>query len=94
MDIIEAGGADQYSSATDLFPKGATEYTPYTEYPIVNITAHSGLITFDFMNSPNGIEQTPLPQSQARKLLKGGRLLILHGEQWYDITGQKVRFNR
>ncbi len=92
VDIIEAGGADQYSSATDLFPNGATEYTPYTNYPIINITSHSGLISFDFMNNtPNGIEQTQTTPTQVRKILKDGRLLILHGEQWYDITGQKVR---
>lgn len=91
VDIIEAGGAEQYSSATDLFPNGATDYTPYTNYPIINITAHSGLITFDFMNMTNGFEHTQVPQSQARKAIKDGRLLIQYGEQWYDITGQKVQ---
>lgn len=92
VDIIEAGGADQYSSATDLFPNGATEYTPYTNYPIINISARSGLISFDFMNTPNGLEQTQATPTQVRKILKDGRLLILQGEQWYDITGQKVRY--
>ena len=91
VDIIEAGGADQYSSATDLFPNGATEYTPYATYPITDITTVSKEIRFLFMGGVTDIEQVSQPAGSSRKILRDGQLYILNGDRLLDMTGQPVR---
>ncbi len=45
-DIVDMG---YFGKPTDAFPAGATEYTPFKDYPITNIVEENGLITFDFM---------------------------------------------
>ncbi len=52
VDLIEADGvtsSSKYGKLKDAFPSGAKAYTPYSNYPITNITETSGVITFDFM---------------------------------------------
>ncbi len=52
VDIIEAdGSAPRFSAAkaTDAFPAGADEYTPYDDYPITNIEEKVRVVSFDFM---------------------------------------------
>ncbi|MBQ9339644.1 MAG: M6 family metalloprotease domain-containing protein [Paludibacteraceae bacterium] len=62
VDIMEADGKapnDNYGKASDAFPTGAEEYTPYEEYPITNITESNKIITFDFMGG-GGLERAIL----------------------------------
>ncbi len=63
VDLIEANGnAPDYSQgkASDLFPKGNTSYTPYTDYPITNIKEievdGNNIIVFDFMGGGDSLD--------------------------------------
>lgn len=63
VDLIEANGkAPDYSlgKPSDLFPNGATSYTPYTDYPITNIKEievdGSNIIVFDFMGGGDSLD--------------------------------------
>lgn len=54
VDIIEAtpntSTSKKGDKATDLYPTGATFFTPYDDYPLTNITeTEYGVISFDFM---------------------------------------------
>ncbi len=66
VDLIEADGvtsSSKYGKLKDAFPSGAKAYTPYSNYPITNITETSGVITFDFMGGGGedvtGVAVTP-----------------------------------
>lgn len=57
VDLIEAGGTPtsyRQGKTSDAFPRGATDYTEITNYPITDITesiSDNGLIAFNFMGS-------------------------------------------
>lgn len=63
IDLIKADGkATKSGDATDAFPAGAMDYTPYAKYPITHIQENEGVITFDFMGGgeeiiPDAIEE-------------------------------------
>lgn len=49
VDIIEAkSNSSAYTRATDLFPRGATEYTGIAEHPITDIREEDGVIYFSY----------------------------------------------
>ncbi len=79
VDIIEADGetpiktVDQYGyvvnngwhgKSGDAFPTGADNYTPFTNYPITNITEENGIITFDFMGGGNLTANEMIPAEE------------------------------
>jgi len=91
VDIIEAGGAGQYSSATDLFPNGANFFTPYETYPITDITSSSKIIHFNFMGGAEGIENTEEYADTSRKIFRNGQLIIEKNGKKYNALGNLVR---
>ncbi len=97
VDIIEADGeapayafddkgyiADMgyFGKSGDAFPAGATEYTPFENYPLTNIVEEGDQIEFDFMGggtplklvSPDGVENVDLQEAQILTI--------------YDLLGQ------
>ncbi|MBQ9439160.1 MAG: M6 family metalloprotease domain-containing protein [Paludibacteraceae bacterium] len=63
VDIIEAkSNKTGESYASDLFPTGATKYSPYTKYPITEITQLSdGRVAFKFMGGATDTSDDPTP---------------------------------
>ena len=62
VDIMEADGkSSKDGDSGDVFPHGATEYTPYSQYPISNIKESNGVITFDFMANGEEDDNTNQP---------------------------------
>ncbi len=56
VDIIEAEkNTEKTNKPTDLFPAGATAFTPYSTYPVTNIKESDGQISFDFMGGGESI---------------------------------------
>ena len=56
VDLIEASqNTTRYSMPTDLFPAGATQYTPYNKYPITNIQETDNIITFNLIGGGDSI---------------------------------------
>lgn len=63
VDIMEANGNVSSSGngkSTDVFPTGNTYYTPYTKYPITQITEDNGIINFLFMGGGENLNITLL----------------------------------
>lgn len=64
VDLIEANGNAPKGSQgkkSDLFPNGATSYTPYEKYPITNIKeiaveGGDSIIVFDFMGGGDSLD--------------------------------------
>ena len=79
------------SLANDLFPNGATEYTPYETYPITEITSSSNIIHFNFMGGTSDIEQTPATTDSPRKIMQNGQLIIEKNGMKYNAHGAIVR---
>lgn len=53
--IVPAGGSYPLGNASDPFPgtRNKTSYTPFSQYPLLNITESSGNVSFIFMESPS-----------------------------------------
>ncbi len=96
VDLIEADGRSSYSSSTaegkpgDAFPKGATEYTPYTKYPITNIVENDGVIVFDFMGGGEEIEVGSLDDGLINIPADSTVFIPDSVKYVYNITGQLV----
>ncbi len=96
VDIVEADqNAPSYSGywdgyfgkLTDAFPHGADKYTPFTNYPLTNITEANGEITFDFMGGgtpmhlkdPNALSDVVLGEEEVVAI--------------YNLLGQRQHTN-
>lgn len=90
VDIIEAGGAEQYSSSYDLFPTGADFYTPYEAYPITNITSSKKVIHFNFMGGTTGVEEVQTCNAHGKKIIRDGQLIIEKNGKIYNVLGVLV----
>ncbi len=94
IDIIEADGNSAYNQyfgkTSDLFPRGATEFTPYDNYPITGIEERDSIIYFDFMGGGEeliiGVLDDALVNIQADSLVFAPEDV----KYVYDITGQLI----
>ena len=95
VDIIEAKAntSSYYDKATDLYPKGATEFTKVTNYQVTDIAMVDSIITFN-VNGGGSEINLAIPmvteQGQSIKILREGKLLILRNGVTYDITGRRL----
>ena len=95
VDIIEAKAntSSYYDRATDLYPKGATEFTKVTNYQVTDIAMADSIITFNVNGGGSEINlaiPTVTEQGQSIKILREGKLLILRNGVTYDITGRRL----
>ena len=95
VDIIEAKAntSSYYDRATDLYPKGATEFTKVTNYQVTDIAMADSIITFNVNGGGSEINlaiPTVTEQGQSIKILREGKLLIIRNGVTYDITGRRL----
>lgn len=78
----------------DAFPEGATNFTPYSQYPITNIEEdEDGVITFKFMGGrmPTGLEtDAEADGMQPLKKAENGCLVIIRDGKKYDVLGNQI----
>jgi len=91
VDLIEATpNTTDWSAATDAFPKGATEYTDFTDHEITNIAISGQNITFQYRGGwPEGIESIQPSAVSIQKIIRDGKLYIVVGNALYDATGKR-----
>ena len=89
VDIIEADGKTNSSIGrqNDLFPSGATAYSPYEQFPITDIQEDGDRISFDFMGGADWI--TPMTTEAANAKDKKGRTYTKI-EAIYDVSGNLI----
>ena len=94
VDIIEAKtNTSYYSKSTDLYPRGATEFTKVTNYQVTDIAMADSIITFNVNGGGSEINlaiPTVTEQGQSIKILREGKLLIIRNGVTYDITGRRL----
>ena len=94
VDIIEAKtNTSYYSKATDLYPRGATEFTMVTNYQVTDIAMADSIITFNVNGGGSEINlaiPTVTEQGQSIKILREGKLFIIRNGITYDITGRRL----
>lgn len=86
VDLIEADGVTTqklYGKSTDAFPAGADHYTPFSEYPITNITEEDGVIYFDFMGGGELLEIGQVGTSLEHTEASDGEIIAI-----YNLLGQ------
>ena len=99
VDIIEAkanttSGYSAKARATDLYPKGADEFTSISAYQVTNIVLENELITFDVNGGGNeinlGIDDVNGDKVQCTKVLLNGQVYIIRNGAVYDLNGRMV----
>ena len=94
VDIIEAKtNTSYYSKTTDLYPRGATEFTKVTNYQVTDIAMADSIITFNVNGGGSEINlaiPTVTEQGQSIKILRDGKLFIIRNGVTYDITGRRL----
>jgi hypothetical protein len=94
VDIIEAKtNTGYYAKSTDLYPRGATEFTKVTNYQVTDIAMADSIITFNVNGGGSEINlaiPTVTEQGQSIKILREGKLLIIRNGVTYDITGRRL----
>ena len=98
MDLIEADGlkptrgtAGYAGKPGDAFPTGATYYTPYSAYPITDISESGNTIAFKFMGGKvTALPQTDINSTQEGKVLENGRIVIYHNGHKYNLLGNRL----
>lgn len=88
VDLVEADGrasAGSYGKAKDAFPAGATEFTPYSNYPITDIRESDGRIIFNFMGGADWISSVATEEATETDK-KGREYTAVYAV--YDISGR------
>lgn len=95
VDIIEAKtNTNAYTGiASDLFPKGATNWYGFEGHYVENITrdAKTGTISFIYDEGwPEGIEDVQKDDVPCTKILRDGKVIIIRDGKTYDILGNRL----
>ena len=101
VDIIEADGlSPRYpqnghsGKQGDAYPTDlVNSFTLVTNYQLTDIAETNGVITFDINGggSPTYLDvQEPNSTEAPRKILQNGHVVILRGEQIYDLLGRQL----
>jgi M6 family metalloprotease-like protein len=95
VDLLEAkANSNSYGKYTDSYPAGATAWTDVNDHHITNIRrdATTGVVSFRFRaaENPEDVEQVSSPDIRTQKIIRDGRLILLRGEQAYDILGRQL----
>ena len=96
VDIIEAkkNTSRYYDWNTDLYPKGATEFTDVANFQVTNIQMSNSIIVFDVNGGGDPIrldvESVQTSDDGYHKILKDGKLYIMHKGTMYDAMGRGV----
>ena len=99
VDIIEAksnttSGYNAQGKATDLYPRGANEFTDINAYQVTNIALENELITFDINGGGDeinlGVDDVNGDKVQCTKVLRNGQVVIVRGGKTYDVVGRLV----
>ena len=99
VDIIEAkanttSGYNARAKATDLYPKGADEFTYIDAYQVTNIALANELITFDVNGGGSeinlSVENVQSDDVQCTKVLYNGQVYIIRDGKIYDLFGRKI----
>jgi hypothetical protein len=84
-----------FGKAKDAFPAGADSCVAIKNYKITNIQLEGNVITFDVNGGteeepvdPEGVEQVE-DKRAARKMIRDGQLIIVRGDDEYDVLGRK-----
>ena len=100
VDIIEAkanttSGRNARAKATDLYPKGADEFTYIDAYQVTNIALANELITFDVNGGGSeinlSVENVQSDDVQCTKVLYNGQVYIIRNGAVYDLNGRLVK---
>lgn len=89
VDMMEAKTNNTgWGADTDLYPKGATEWTGLAGHEVTNITRDSdGKIHFVYRGGTTELIETTIEEQPAVKILRNGRVVIVRGGKVYDILG-------
>ena len=94
VDIIEAKtNTSDYGKSTDLYPRGATEFTMVTNYQVTNIALTDDIITFDVNGGGATINldvENVEAAAAAVKQIENGRVVIFRDGKKYDILGNRL----
>ena len=96
VDIIEAkkNTSRYYDKNTDLYTRGATEFTDVAKFQVTNIQMSNKIIIFDVNGGGDAIrldvESVQTSDDSCQKVLKDGKLYIMHKGAMYDVMGRVV----
>ena len=96
IDILEArANTSSYSDkATDLYPKGSTQFLKMDNYHVTNIVMDNRIITFDVNDGGQMIvlevESIQPTEGSIQKVVRDGQVLILRDGKTYDLLGRKI----
>ena len=94
VDLIEAKeNTDYYGKYTDTYPAGANSWKEVTDHYVTSIkrNATTGNVTFRFRaEEPQGVESVQQSAVSCQKIIRDGQLILLRGEQKYDILGRRL----
>ena len=95
VNILEARpNASAYARATDTYPAGATEWTDFAGHEVTEIEFNNeyGYATFSYRGAPKeqGMERVNSEELIVKKILRDGQLIIVRGDQEYDILGRSL----
>jgi len=99
IDIIEADGKTPSYNAYyengyagkpgDLFPEGATSYFGISNYGLTNITESNEVISLT-VTQEQGIEEIEATNSNTRKVLENGQVMIIRDGVRYSLLGERI----
>jgi hypothetical protein len=96
IDILEArANTSSYSDkATDLYPKGSTQFLKMDNYHVTNIVMDNRIITFDVNDGGQMIVlevgNVQSDDVQCTKVLYNGQVYIIRDGKIYDLFGRKI----
>ena len=102
VDIIEAtpnstSGYNTKSKSTDLYPRGATEFTDIAKFQVTDIAMENQVVTFKVNNGKKiinlGLNNTQDAKTQATKIIEEGRVVIIRDGKKYDVGPQVFRLD-
>lgn len=80
----------------DTYPTGSTTFTAVQNYQVTDIAETNGVITFKVNGGApedgetTAIDQTSDSETSTHEIIRNGQILILRGEQLYDLLGRKL----
>ena len=94
VDIMEAKeNTGYYAKSTDLYPKGATEFTKVTNYQVSDIAMEDEIVTFNVNGGGDLINLAiqnvqVMEEGKSYKIIRNGQLLIIRDGKMYDAIGR------
>jgi len=100
VDIMEAKannttGHMAQGKSTDLYPKGASEFTKITNYQVTSISMYQKIVEFDVNDGGKevnlGVENVQSSHTPCTKGIRDGKIVIIRNGVLYDLTGKRIQ---